>query len=43
MNIGNPQELTILELARKMIAMTGSKSRIVERPLPEDEAEDPSA
>jgi len=36
-NIGNPQELTILDLARKVIAMTGSKSRIVERPLPEDD------
>ena len=36
-NIGNPQELTILELARKVIAMTGSKSKIVERPLPEDD------
>ena len=36
-NIGNPQELTILELAKKVIAMTGSKSRIVERPLPEDD------
>ncbi len=36
-NIGNPQELTILELAKKVIAMTDSKSRIVERPLPEDD------
>ncbi len=36
-NIGNPQELTILDLAKKVIAMTGSKSRIVERPLPEDD------
>ena len=36
-NIGNPQELTILDLARKVIAATGSKSRIVERPLPEDD------
>ena len=37
MNIGNPQELTILDLAKKVIAMTGSKSKIVERPLPEDD------
>jgi dTDP-glucose 4,6-dehydratase len=36
-NIGNPQELTILDLAKKVIAMTGSKSKIVERPLPEDD------
>ena len=36
-NIGNPQELTILDLAKKVISMTGSKSRIVERPLPEDD------
>ena len=36
-NIGNPQELTILDLAKKVIAATGSKSRIVERPLPEDD------
>ena len=36
-NIGNPHELTILDLARKVIAATGSKSRIVERPLPEDD------
>jgi dTDP-glucose 4,6-dehydratase len=36
-NIGNPQELTILDLARKVIAATGSKSRIVLRPLPEDD------
>ena len=36
-NIGNPKEMTILDLARKVIAATGSKSRIVERPLPEDD------
>ena len=36
-NIGNPQELTILDLARKVISATNSKSRIVERPLPEDD------
>jgi dTDP-glucose 4,6-dehydratase len=36
-NIGNPQELTILDLAKKVIAATGSKSRIVERPLPMDD------
>jgi len=36
-NIGNPGEFTILELAEKIIKMTGSKSRIVYRPLPEDD------
>ena len=36
-NIGNPNEMTILDLARKVIAATGSGSRIVERPLPEDD------
>jgi len=36
-NIGNPQELTIEQIARKIIEMTGSKSRIVYRPLPEDD------
>ncbi len=36
-NIGNPTELTIRELARKIVAMTGSRSQIVERPLPVDD------
>ena len=36
-NIGNPGEFTILELAEKIIKMTGSKSRIEFRPLPEDD------
>jgi dTDP-glucose 4,6-dehydratase len=36
-NIGNPQELTIEQIARKIIEMTGSKSRIVYKPLPEDD------
>ena len=37
MNIGNPNEFTIRELAEKVIDITGSKSKIVERPLPEDD------
>ena len=37
MNIGNPAEMTILELAEKVIAMTGSKSKIVSRELPKDD------
>ena len=36
-NIGNPQELTIEEIARRIIEMTGSKSKIVYQPLPEDD------
>lgn len=37
MNLGNDQEYTVLELARKIIAMTGSSSRIVHLPLPQDD------
>jgi dTDP-glucose 4,6-dehydratase len=36
-NIGNPQEMTIEEIARVIIRLTGSTSRIVYRPLPEDD------
>ena len=36
-NLGNPSEFTIRELAEKVIDLTGSKSQIVERPLPEDD------
>ncbi len=36
-NIGNPGEFTIRELAEKVIALTGSQSKLVERPLPEDD------
>jgi UDP-glucuronate decarboxylase len=36
-NLGNPNEFTIRELAEKVIAMTGSKSEIVEKPLPSDD------
>jgi len=36
-NIGNPYELTIRQLAEKVIALTGSRSRIVTRPLPVDD------
>jgi len=36
-NIGNPGEFTILELAQKVIALTGSKSTIVFHPLPSDD------
>jgi dTDP-glucose 4,6-dehydratase len=36
-NIGNPTEMTIEEIARIIIEMTGSKSRIVHKPLPTDD------
>jgi UDP-glucuronate decarboxylase len=36
-NLGNPGEFTILRLAEIIIAMTGSKSKIVIRPLPVDD------
>jgi UDP-glucuronate decarboxylase len=36
-NIGNPNEFSILELANKVIALTGSTSKIVHHPLPEDD------
>ncbi len=36
-NLGNPGEFTILELAEKVLAFTGSKSRIVRKPLPPDD------
>jgi dTDP-glucose 4,6-dehydratase len=37
MNIGNPSELTVLEFARQIIRATGSRSKIVFKPLPEDD------
>jgi dTDP-glucose 4,6-dehydratase len=36
-NIGNPRELTILEIANTIIQMTGSRSQVVHRPLPADD------
>src|SRR5207253_7343239 len=36
-NIGNPQEMTLLELAKRIIRLTGSRSEIVFRPLPVDD------
>jgi dTDP-glucose 4,6-dehydratase len=36
-NLGNPREMTILEFAEKIRAMTGSKSKIEFRELPEDD------
>lgn len=36
-NIGNPHEFTILELAEKIIALTGSASKLIRKPLPSDD------
>jgi UDP-glucuronate decarboxylase len=36
-NLGNPNEFTILQLAEKVIAMTGSRSNLVRLPLPSDD------
>ncbi len=37
MNIGNPGEFTMIELAEQVLALTGSKSPLVRRPLPTDD------
>ncbi len=37
MNLGNPGEFTIRELAEHVIRLTGSSSKIVSRPLPDDD------
>jgi UDP-glucuronate decarboxylase len=36
-NIGNPHEIPVRELAERVIALTGSQSTIVHRPLPQDD------
>ena len=36
-NIGNPGEFTIRQLAERVIDLTGSKSQLVHRPLPQDD------
>ena len=36
-NIGNPNEFTMLELAEKVIRLTGTKSKIIHMPLPADD------
>ena len=36
-NLGNPFECTVVELANKIIKLTSSQSKIVFRPLPEDD------
>ena len=36
-NMGNPHEIPVRELAERVLALTGSRSRIVFRPLPQDD------
>ncbi len=36
-NIGNPSEITLLQFAEEVLALTGSKSKIVYEPLPQDD------
>jgi len=36
-NLGNPNEMTIMELAKLIISLTASKSKIVKKPLPQDD------
>jgi len=38
-NLGNPEEITILELAEKILKLTGSRSKILFKPLPPDDPE----
>lgn len=37
MNIGNPSEMTVGQLAEVVLSMTGSRSKVIERPLPIDD------
>jgi dTDP-glucose 4,6-dehydratase len=36
-NIGNPQELTVLQIAEEILRLTGSSSKIIHEPLPDDD------
>jgi UDP-glucuronate decarboxylase len=36
-NVGNPHEIPVRELAERIVRLTGSKSEIVYRPLPQDD------
>jgi dTDP-glucose 4,6-dehydratase len=36
-NLGNPSEITILDFAKEILALTGSKSSIAHKPLPQDD------
>ncbi len=39
LNLGNPAEITVLQLAQEIIALTGSRSGITHKPLPDDDPE----
>lgn len=36
-NLGNPHEMSVRELAERVVALTGSRSKLVYRPLPQDD------
>lgn len=36
-NLGNPNEISVLELAKTIISMTNSKSKVIQLPLPQDD------
>jgi UDP-glucuronate decarboxylase len=36
-NLGNPEEVTVLELAKLVLELTGSQSKLVRKPLPVDD------
>jgi UDP-glucuronate decarboxylase len=36
-NLGNPNEMTIADLAKRVVTLTGSRSKVVKRPLPQDD------
>jgi UDP-glucuronate decarboxylase len=36
-NLGNPQEIPVRDLAERIVALTNSKSRVIFRPLPQDD------
>jgi UDP-glucuronate decarboxylase len=36
-NLGNPVEMTIVELAKAVIDLTGAKSKLIKKPLPKDD------
>jgi UDP-glucuronate decarboxylase len=38
-NLGNPRESTILEIAGQILSMTGTRSRLIFKPLPSDDPE----
>ena len=40
-NLGNPDEISILEFAKEIVALTGGRARIERRPLPPEYADDP--